>query len=56
MMRKYQVRFRGGMTEKEQCYLAGILPYTNEARQFGTDARLIIPDHPMNLTARLTSL
>lgn len=25
-MRKYQVRFRGGITEKELSYLAGILP------------------------------
>ena len=29
-MRKYQVRFRGGITEKELCYLAGILPDISE--------------------------
>ena len=29
-MRKYQVRFRGGITEKEHSYLAGILPDTSD--------------------------
>lgn len=49
MMRKYQVRFRGGITEKELCYLAGILPDTSDGRKLGLDQRLIdpmMPDHP----------
>ena len=48
-MRKYQVRFRGGITEKELCYLAGILPDTSDGRKLGLDQRLIdpmLPDHP----------
>ena len=49
MMRKYQVRFRGGITEKELCYLAGILPDTSDGRKLGLDQRLInpmLPDDP----------
>ena len=49
MMRKYQVRFRGGITEKELCYLAGILPDTSDGRKLGLDQRLIdpmMPDYP----------
>ena len=48
-MRKYQVRFRGGITEKELCYLAGILPDTSDGRKLGLDQRLInplLPDDP----------
>ena len=48
-MRKYQVRFRGGITEKELCYLAGILPDTSDGRELGLDQRLInplLPDDP----------
>lgn len=41
MMRKYQVRFGGGITEKEHCYLAGILPDTNDGRKLALDQRLI---------------
>ena len=47
MMRKYQVRFRGGITEKEHSYLAGILPDTNDGRKLALDQRLIndmLPD------------
>lgn len=46
-MRKYQVRFRGGITEKEHCYLVGILPDTNDGRKCALDQRLlneILPD------------
>ena len=46
-MRKYQVRFRGGITEKEHSYLAGILPDTSDGRKLGLDQRLIndaLPD------------
>ena len=49
MMRKYQVRFRGGITEKEHSYLAGILPDTNDGRKCALDQRLIndmLPDFP----------
>lgn len=49
MMRKYQVRFRGGITEKEYSYLAGILPDTSDGRKLGLDQRLInplLPDDP----------
>ena len=46
MMRKYQVRFRGGITEKEHCYLVGILPDTNDGRKLALDQRLIDPDLP----------
>ena len=49
MMRKYQVRFRGGITEKELCYLAGILPDTSDGRKLGLDQRLVnplLPDDP----------
>lgn len=42
-MRKYQVRFRGGITEKEHSYLAGILPDTNDGRKLALDMRLINP-------------
>ena len=42
-MRKYQVRFRGGITEKELSYLAGILPDTNDGRKLALDQRLIDP-------------
>ena len=48
-MRKYQVRFRGGITEKERSYLAGILPDTSDGRKLGLDQRLInpmLPDDP----------
>ena len=48
-MRKYQVRFRGGITEKEHSYLAGILPDTGDGRKLGLDQRLInpmLPDDP----------
>lgn len=48
-MRKYQVRFRGGITEKEHSYLAGILPDTSDGRKLGLDQRLInplLPDDP----------
>ena len=48
-MRKYQVRFRGGITEKEHCYLVGILPDTGDGRKLGLDQRLInplLPDDP----------
>lgn len=45
-MRKYQVRFRGGITEKEHCYLVGILPDTNDGRKLALDQRLIDPDLP----------
>ena len=38
-MRKYQVRFRGGITEKEHCYLVGILPDTNDGRKCALDQR-----------------
>lgn len=47
MMRKYQVRFRGGITEKEHCYLVGILPDTNDGRKCALDQRLLndmLPD------------
>lgn len=47
-MRKYQVRFRGGITEKEHSYLAGILPDTNDGRKCALDQRLIndmLPDY-----------
>lgn len=46
-MRKYQVRFRGGITEKEHCYLVGILPDTNDGRKCALDQRLLnelLPD------------
>ena len=46
-MRKYQVRFRGGITEKEHCYLVGILPDTNDGRKLALDQRLLndmLPD------------
>jgi hypothetical protein len=46
MMRKYQVRFRGGITEKEHSYLAGILPDTSDGRKLGLDQRIINPDLP----------
>ena len=46
MMRKYQVRFRGGITEKEHSYLAGILPDTSDGRKLGLDQRLINPAFP----------
>ena len=49
MMRKYQVRFRGGITEKEHCYLVGILPDTSDGRKIGLDQRLmnsLLPDDP----------
>ncbi len=45
-MRKYQVRFRGGITEKEHSYLAGILPDTSDGRKLGLDQRVINPDLP----------
>ena len=48
-MRKYQVRFRGGITEKEHCYLVGILPDTNDGRKLALDQRLMnemLPDEP----------
>ena len=48
-MRKYQVRFRGGITEKEHSYLAGILPDTNDGRKLALDQRLMnemLPDEP----------
>lgn len=45
-MRKYQVRFRGGITEKEHSYLAGILPDTNDGRKLALDQRLIDPQLP----------
>lgn len=48
-MRKYQVRFRGGITEKEHSYLAGILPDTNDGRKLALDQRMIdpmLPDDP----------
>lgn len=48
-MRKYQVRFRGGITEKELSYLAGILPDTNDGRKLALDQRLtddMLPDDP----------
>lgn len=48
-MRKYQVRFRGGITEKEHSYLAGILPDTNDGRKLALDQRLLnpaLPDDP----------
>ncbi|WP_298731772.1 helicase-related protein [uncultured Subdoligranulum sp.] len=45
-MRKYQVRFRGGITEKEHSYLAGILPDTNDGRKLALDQRLIDPNLP----------
>ena len=45
-MRKYQVRFRGGITEKELSYLAGILPDTSDGRKLGLDQRVINPDLP----------
>ena len=51
MMRKYQVRFRGGITEKEHSYLAGILPDTSDGRKLGLDQRIInpnLPDDPMS--------
>ena len=46
-MRKYQVRFRGGITEKEHCYLVGILPDTNDGRKLALDQRMLndmLPD------------
>lgn len=46
-MRKYQVRFRGGITEKEHCYLVGILPDTNDGRKLALDQRMMndmLPD------------
>ena len=46
MMRKYQVRFRGGITEKEHSYLAGILPDTSDGRKLGLDQRIINPNLP----------
>ncbi len=45
-MRKYQVRFRGGITEKEHSYLAGILPDTTDGRKAALDMRLIDPKLP----------
>lgn len=45
-MRKYQVRFRGGITEKEHSYLAGILPDTSDGRKLGLDQRIINPNLP----------
>ena len=42
-MRKYQVRFRGGITEKEHSYLAGIRPDTSDGRMLGLDQRIINP-------------
>ena len=48
-MRKYQVRFRGGITEKEHSYLAGILPDTSDGRKLGLDQRIVnqmLPDEP----------
>ena len=42
-MRKYQVRFRGGITEKGHSYLVGILPDTNDGRKLALDMRLINP-------------
>ena len=48
-MRKYQVRFRGGITEKEHCYLVGILPDTSDGRKLGLDQRIVnqmLPDEP----------
>lgn len=45
-MRKYQVRFRGGITEKEHSYLAGILPDTNDGRKLALDQRMIVPMLP----------
>ena len=45
-MRKYQVRFRGGITEKEHSYLAGILPDTNDGRKLALDQRLVNPMLP----------
>ena len=48
-MRKYQVRFRGGITEKEHSYLAGILPDTTDGRKLALDQRLLnpaLPDDP----------
>ena len=49
MMRKYQVRFRGGITEKGHSYLVGILPDTSDGRKLGLDQRIInplLPDEP----------
>ena len=48
-MRKYQVRFRGGITEKGHSYLVGILPDTSDGRKLGLDQRIIhplLPDEP----------
>ena len=45
-MRKHQVRFRGGITEKEHSYLAGILPDTSDGRKLGLDQRIINPMLP----------
>lgn len=51
-MRKYQVRFRGGITEKEHSYLAGILPDTNDGRKLALDMRLVNPLAPDSDTSK----
>ena len=52
-MRKYQVRFRGGITEKEHCYLVGILPDTSDGRKLGLDQRIINPMLPDEETTKV---
>lgn len=54
-MRKYQVRFRGGITEKEYSYLAGILPDTSDGRKLGLDQRLINPLLPDDPTSKVNA-
>lgn len=54
-MRKYQVRFRGGITEKEHSYLAGILPDTSDGRKIGLDQRLMNPLLPDDPTSKLNA-
>lgn len=47
VMRKYQARFGGGLSEKEQqCHLVGSLPYTGDGRKAALDLRLLRPDAP----------
>ena len=55
MMRKYQVRFRGGITEKEHSYLAGILPDTSDGRKIGLDQRLMNPLTPDDPDSKLNA-
>ena len=55
MMRKYQVRFGGGITEKEHCYLAGILPDTNDGRKLALDQRLIDEAYFENQDSKVNS-